>query len=274
MANDFQNTIFGLLTLHGKEKVMAPVLWERLRVKIQHTQAYDTDSLGTFSGETERILAPIDCAKKKAELACSLTGYPIGLGSEGSFNPGPFGLLTFNEELVVCVNAEENWVVVGRSYQPSSVREQHCQNSEELAAFISQTPLSQGLILKAQEQLSKGLYGHAAIREQLYQWFGNSTQWPLTISFDLRAHHCPERRERIARATENLAERLLSGCPNCVRPGFWPDKVCIGLPCRLCGTPTNEIKQRIALCRHCEYQEVLEVKEEFADPFSCPQCNP
>ena len=274
MANHFQDTTFGLLTLHGKEEVMSPVLWERLRVKIQHTQGYDTDSLGTFSGEIERMLTPIDCAKKKAELACSLTGNPIGLGSEGSFSPGPFGLLTFNEELVACVNVEEKWSVVGRSYQPCSVREQECRNADELAAFISQTPLNQGLILKVQGNLSKGLYGDSAIREQLDQWFGNATQWPLTICYDLRAHHCPERRERIAEATENLVERLLSGCPNCERPGFWPDEVRFGLPCQWCRTPTNEVKERIILCRNCQYQQVLEVEKEFADPFNCPRCNP
>jgi len=274
MVNRFQDTKFALLTLHGKEQAIAPVLWEKLTVKIVHTDAYDTDSLGTFSGEIERRLSPIDCAKKKAELACSLTGMPIGLGSEGSFSPGYFGLMTFNEELLACVNTEEQWVVAGRSYQPCAVREQHCQNANELAAFISKTPLNQGLILKAQGHIGKGLVGESAIHEQLYQWFGNTLPWPMTISYDLRAHHCPERRERIAQAAENLAERLLSACPNCDRPGFWPDAVRLGLPCKWCSSPTNAIIERVALCPYCQYQEVFSVADAFAEPSDCPRCNP
>lgn len=274
MLNHFQDKTFALLTLHGKEKIIEPIFLEQLQVKIQLTQAFDTDSLGTFSGETERLLSPVDCAKKKAELASSLTGYPIGLGSEGSFHAGPFGLVTFNEELVACVDSENQWTVIGRSYQPCPVREQECRNADELEKFINQTPLNQGLILKVHDYISKGLYEGTAIYQQLQQWFGDATKWPVTISYDLRAHHCPERRERIAKATQNLVERLLSACPNCKRPGFWPDEVRIGLACSSCGTPTNTVKQRIALCQYCTHQQLIENEEKFADPSSCPSCNP
>lgn len=274
MAGPFQDATFALLTLHGKQHVIAPVLWEHLKARILHTDAYDTDTLGTFSGEIERVSAPLDCAKKKAELACSLTGCAIGLGSEGSFSPGPFGLVTFNEELLACVNVAEHWTVVGRSYQPCTVREQQCQNGDELATFLGATPSGQGLILKAQGRLSKGLLGESEVAEQLRRWFGTTVQWPLTVSDDLRAHHCPERRERIARAAENLAERLLSACPNCRCPGFWPDEVRFGLPCRWCGTPTNAIMQRIVNCQSCQYQQLFDIEEEYAEPDNCPNCNP
>jgi len=274
MPGPFQDATFALLTRHGKQHIIAPVLWGQLKARILHTDAYDTDALGTFSGETERTLAPVDCAKKKAEWACSLTGCAIGLGSEGSFNPGPFGLMTFNEELLACVNVEQNWTVVGRSYQPCTVREQHCRNAEELTAFINATPSGQGLILKAQGLTSKGLVGEPEVSEQLRRWFGTTVTWPLTVSYDLRAHHCPERRARIAKAAENLAERLLSACPGCGRPGFWPDEVTLGLPCRWCGTPTNAIMHRIAECPRCRYQQVFAVGEEYADPANCPACNP
>ncbi len=273
-ASPFQDATFALLTLHGKQHVIAPVLWRCLKARVLHTDAYDTDALGAFSGEIERALTAPDCAKKKAELACALTGHPIGLGSEGSFSPGPFGLTTFNEELVACVNIAAHWAVIGRSYQACSVRERQCQNAEELAAFITATPPDQGLIIKTQGRVSKGLYGDPAIHEQLHKWFGNTIQWPLLVTYDLRAHHCPERRARIAKATENLAERLLSACPSCGRPGFWPDEVLFGLPCGWCGTPTNAIMQRRALCQSCRYQQVFEVDEAYADPSHCPRCNP
>jgi len=274
MASPFQDAAFALLTLHGKQHVIAPVLWQQLKARILHTDAYDTDALGTFSGEIERALAPAECAEKKAELACSLTGCALGLGSEGSFSPGPFGLTTFNEELLACVNVERQWTVVGRSYQACTVREQQCRNAEELAAFINATPPGQGLILKAQGLIGKGLVGAPAVTEQLQRWFKTLTPWPLTVSYDLRAHHCPERRTRIAKAAENLAERLLSACPGCGRPGFWPDEVEIGLPCQWCKTPTNAIMRRLATCPQCHYQQAFAVAEDYADPANCPVCNP
>lgn len=82
MAHIYERAEVALLTRHGKEKILAPSLAAGLEVRLLHTDGYDTDRLGTFSGEVPRTLSALACAQKKAELACELTGADIGLGSE------------------------------------------------------------------------------------------------------------------------------------------------------------------------------------------------
>ena len=43
-------------------------------------------------------------------------GGALGLGSEGSFGPGPLGLYAWNLELVVLVDGDAQEIVAGRDY--------------------------------------------------------------------------------------------------------------------------------------------------------------
>ncbi len=280
MQTRFANSQFALLTRHGKEKIFAPLLETQLGASLLLTENFDTDLLGTFSGEVERELSPLDCALKKAQLACELTGLNLGLGSEGSFSPSHYGFGTANHELIACINRQAGWSVVGHYYGFSRVRSQTLNSMAELYRFVEQTPAGQGLLLRSPAGVAKGLYGLDAIESHLKDWFGNyallgsAFAQELVISDDLRAHHCPERREHIRRAMENLIERLQLACPQCDTPGFWPDHAHPGLPCRACGSPTHSIKARTARCGHCQFEQTYPVAEPEADPSLCPHCNP
>jgi hypothetical protein len=46
---------------------------------------FDTDLLGTFTGEIERKLDPIATARQKCLLAMKLSNCDLGVASEGSF---------------------------------------------------------------------------------------------------------------------------------------------------------------------------------------------
>ena len=46
------------LTQHGKESLVAPILEPFLGCKISQIEGYDTDQLGTFSGEVKRARQP------------------------------------------------------------------------------------------------------------------------------------------------------------------------------------------------------------------------
>ena len=72
-----------LLTKHHKLALIAPAL-ATAGIQVRSTDAFDTDTLGSFSGETPRLQTPLECARTKARLAAELTGLPIGIGSEGS----------------------------------------------------------------------------------------------------------------------------------------------------------------------------------------------
>lgn len=280
MTNAFSKRQFALLTRHGKENILAPLLRSQLGATLRLTQEFDTDQLGTFSGELERRLSPSDCARKKAQLACELTGLDLGLGSEGSFGPSHYGFGTGNHELVACVDLQQGWSVIGHHYNLSGVRSATIRSAPELRQFVAQTPPNQGLLLRSSAGIAKGLQGIDTIEAFLKEWFGNDVllgsafPQPVTISDDLRAHQCPERRENIHKAMENLIARLLSPCPECNTPGFWPDHADSGLPCRSCGCPTHSIKARRACCQNCKAERTYPVSETEADPSLCPLCNP
>jgi len=270
----FNEKVFSLLTKHGKEKVIAPLLEQKLGVGLKHTDAFDTDKLGTFTGEVERSMTPQQTAIEKAKLASRLTGNRVGLGSEGSFFINPAGIGTMNEEMLALVVSDEDIVVVGRYLSPVDIRQAECHTVSELLTFVKQTPVNQGLVLKSNDRIAKGLHGEAAIYATLEGWFGTDRFEDVIVSYDLRAHESPVRQQHIARATENLIEKLQSPCPECDCPGFWQERTVSGLPCELCTAPTHVASARVAECTRCHYQQTFPVAATAADPRFCNFCNP
>ena len=84
----YQNQTIILTTKHRKAEAIAPPLQKELGVTLLEL-ALDTDALGTFSGEIERVGTTIDCAKRKCEWGLREHGGQLGLASEGSFGPHP-----------------------------------------------------------------------------------------------------------------------------------------------------------------------------------------
>lgn len=64
----FSKRSASLLTKHGKEKVIGEVLSAKVDCFVEHTDAYDTDLLGTFTQETPRYGSQLDAARKKAGI--------------------------------------------------------------------------------------------------------------------------------------------------------------------------------------------------------------
>ena len=274
-----------LLTRHGKELVIAPELEAGGVLTLAHTDAFDTDTLGTFSGEVERRLSPLDCARYKARLACELTGASIGLGSEGSFGGGPMaGLIGWDHELLVLVDTVSGLEVVATAQGPFDVHEWEADDAAALRAGLEERDPQQGWLLQADDFVAKGLYTADAILAAAGKLFGRGAEsalaagapfpWPLPIKPDLRAMHCPPRRARIREAAANLRQRLLSFCPGCSAPNFWPDHSDYGLPCGACGFATRCLRQKRAVCFHCKEEQCYPVPESHADPGRCDFCNP
>ena len=91
-----------LLTQHGKERVIAPVLEAALGCRVERVARYDTDLLGTFTRDIPRAGTQLDAARRKARLGMELAGLPLGLASEGSFGPDPFtGMFPWNVEFLI-----------------------------------------------------------------------------------------------------------------------------------------------------------------------------
>ena len=257
------------LTQHGK----VPLLTEALAAlgwQIQAVSGFDTDLLGSFAGERPRFMTAAECALRKAALAAELSGSAIGIGSEGSFNAGPYGLGTLNQELLCCVNIDEGWAVTAVAQQLCSARSWQLTEAAMLQTILPTIPDGQLLLLKQGARLEKALTPAQALL-CCEQWLARGA---VTLEYDLRAHCSPERQQVIRLAADNLRQRLQQLCPRCHKPGFWPELPLAGLPCADCGQPTSQPRGLRACCRHCDYQQAFLQSSGFADPANCPQCNP
>jgi ribosomal protein S27AE len=62
----------------------------------------------------------------------------------------------------------------------------------------------------------------------------------------MRAHANPTRMKNIKKATEDLISKLHKFCPNCGAPGFIVSERVKGLPCELCGLPSDIVLKALA----------------------------
>jgi predicted nucleic-acid-binding Zn-ribbon protein len=267
-----------LLTKHHKVTMIAPPLLAQ-GVSVTATDAFDTDSLGTFAGEVLRQHTPLDCARTKATLAISLTGLTIGIGSEGSFGGGPMpGLLNWDEELLLWLDSRTGQEIVAVAAGPIPLSALSSRDPAAFAAHISRQDPAQGWILRYQGGLVKGLIGYNALQQawqeaKLLQSDGQLAE-EVQLEPDFRAHLCPVRQQYIQQAAQQLAERLAAHCPRCQTPDFWRKQVERGLPCEACHAPTTQVKYYIKSCSACGHTEQEAAATAYASAAHCASCNP
>lgn len=98
----FEGRKIVIATMHQKELVIGPALNQAMGMPYCLPVQLNTDQLGTFSGEIERILSPLDAARKKCQMALELSDAEFAVASEGSFGPHPtFFFLPADEEYLV-----------------------------------------------------------------------------------------------------------------------------------------------------------------------------
>ena len=271
---------FALLTKHGKADAIAPVLRREFAASLEVVTSFDTDALGTFTREVPRLGTQVQTARRKAEIAVEISGLPLGLGSEGSFAPGPFGLGSWNTELVVLVDTVRQIDVVGRARAGGHHRFAKLGSLDELSEFADRA-MFPGHALVVRPDGADDPRCVKGVREwgQLTTAFTSSLEMSETgvvwVESDLRAHMNPTRMQTIAAAAEDLVTRLRQRCPACESPGFGIAGMIAGLPCALCGTPTHQpVAQRYecVACPH-QYEQALPVNAP-ADPQWCDVCNP
>jgi len=281
-SSAYRDRPVALLTRHDKAAAIAPALAE-LGLEVLSTDAFDTDSLGTFSGEVPRRLSPLDCARQKAKLACELTGLEIGLGSEGSFGGGPLpGLMNWDEELLVLTDISLGLEITAVASGPVQLAQFEPKSLADVEQRLAGYADDQGWILKLPDQVIKGLRGPSQVTRQLQalQSIGSDgdlsaeLQGRVTVEPDLRAMHCPQRRDYIRQAAVQLVERLSAPCPKCDAPDFWRRDVERGLPCAWCAEPTELPRAYICRCLHCGHETRQAAGQQHADPGNCSLCNP
>lgn len=259
-----------LITKHQKAKWIAPYL-EALGFEVYESNLFDTDNLGTFSGEVERTLSPKDAALTKAQKACELTGSDWGLGSEGSFGGGPApGLINWNDEVLCLYQASTGITIYAHAAGPIAVNELTLDGRVPFKQKLLRTP-GQHWILRTQQSIEKGLSAQQ-LQDRLEQVDCSSQK--VKIEPDLRAMNCPERQKMIAKAAEDLVKRLTEKCPTCQAYNFVVKEKQSGLPCALCTLPTAQAKSWTRICDECGNRHDEIVQEKSADPTHCQFCNP
>lgn len=270
-----------IATKHHKEKAIAPILEKLLGVNCFVPIALDTDVLGTFSGEIERQLNPLATARKKCELAMNETGCDLAVASEGSFGTHPsICFARADDELLVFIDRKNNLEIVAREISmETNFDGAAIENTHELLEFARKAGFpSHGLILRPSKESNQNMVKGITDNEWLIIAFKKLKQihGKVYVETDMRALYNPMRMKVIEKAVQKLAQNIRSVCPDCGTPGFGIVDAKKGLPCSLCGYPTNSTLSYLYICQSCQFKkETLNPHGKTEeDPTFCDVCNP
>lgn len=280
-ANDYRNQRVALLTQHGKECVISPVLKSLLGCSVEKVEGFNTDLLGTFTRDIARGGSQLEAARKKARIGMELSGLSIGIASEGAFGPDPltFFLLPTNRELLIWIDDQLDIEIVATVDGLTNLSHLLVESWEEAENFARSAGFPEHhLVVRPMNEnhpeLRKGLADWASLQDAVTWALALAPNRHAFIETDMRAFANPTRLENIRLAAVDLGRRLASLCPACSTPGFALAGQVRGLPCEACGTPTKEVKADIHRCVRCEHQVLVERELEYASPRYCDYCNP
>lgn len=270
-----------IVTKHGKENVIAPILESYLSVSCDVTDRIDTDTLGTFSGEIEREDDAATSVRKKCHLAYEAYQADLIIASEGSFFPHPIiPFLTINEELLFLKDYKNDFEIMVRSVSTeTNYSEKYISSILELNSFLPSLKFpTHALILSDRKHQPSIIFKAITNSEILHNNFNRilSEFGSVFIQADMRACFNPSRMKVIEETAEKLAKRAMTVCPLCGVPGFGDVKFMGGLPCAECSMPTRSVLSKVLGCNKCHYEEMLMYPEDkkYEDPMYCDYCNP
>ncbi len=273
-----------MATMHGKERVIAPLATRFLGLQVGTVEGLDTDAFGTFSRDITRTGSAIDAARAKIAAAFALApDVPVALASEGSFGPHPqVPFCALDREIVVLIDRETGLELAGH-HATMDTNYAHAVARDVAAghAFAGQAGFpAHGLIVMGARggqpapelALFKAIADHAALEVAIAAAIAASGA--AFIETDMRAHRNPRRMRAIRRAMIDLVRRARSRCPDCARAGFAVTERRPGLPCAWCAAPTRLTRAEVLTCAGCGYRSDRPAPAQTADPMHCEECNP
>ncbi len=277
----FQGRTLVVASQHAKESVIAPRLSKAFNLKVTTAPNLDTDALGTFSGEIDRLLSPIDAARAKCQKAIDLTGCDLAIASEASFGPHPiYPFVAAHEELLLMQDRKNDWEFVVKTLETTTNYNTWTIHSlEELAEILEPAKFpSHALIVKKSasdaSHCVKGIQSNTLLEETVEEFLQRYSI--CQVETDMRAMHNPSRMDVIARLTDQLIDQINTSCPQCDAPGFRISDIIRGLPCAICDHETRGIRAEIYTCSRCLFEEPRKKvgSPEKEDPMYCDYCNP
>jgi hypothetical protein len=270
-----------IATKHEKEKIIAPLLEDSLGAVCFVDPDFDTDMLGTFSGEVERELDPIATARKKCLLAMELSNCDLGIASEGSFGPHPsLFFVSADDEFLIFIDKKNDLEIVVREVSTeTNFNGSEIKNEKELLDFANLVKFpSHALILRKSKtdttNIFKGITNLEDLKKSFHLMFNEFKS--VYAETDMRAMHNPSRMIVIKNATKKLLDKINACCPQCNIPGFGITNAKKGLACNLCNSPTNSTLSFIYSCKKCHFkrEEMYPNKKITENPMYCDYCNP
>jgi len=275
--NSWKNRPWILVTKHGKEQAIFPILNQNGIINT-HVEYADTDVLGTFTGEIPRLKSVEDTLFEKCTLGSSNIINPLWISTEGSFGPHPiFPWVSQHQESFLLLDRTSNskfffnYTSTKTNFLVASL-----QTEQQLVEFCHRIKFpSHGLILKktvnAEVEIVKDIFDWKTLIS-VYKTLGDN----VTVESDMRAMNNPTRMSNIQIGFSNFVNHLQSECPKCHYPGFSQKKVERGLPCEWCNSPTSSILYSFHVCERCQHEVIHQnphgkTKE---DPMYCSNCNP
>ena len=270
-----------IATKHKKETVIAPIFQKEFGVHCFTSDIFDTDTLGTFSGEITRKDDAMTTLRNKCILASKTTNCDLIVASEGSF--GPHTTIFFanaDEELIMLKDFKNDFEIIVREISlETNFNGQSIANLEELLEFATKVYFpSHALILKSSEKNGSKIFKDITSKKQLIDCFKKLKNdfEILYVETDMRALHNPTRMKVIEKATRTLINKIKSLCPNCSQPGFDIVSSRPGLPCEYCSLPTRSTLSHVYQCKKCQFQEekMFPRSIQLEDATYCDNCNP
>jgi hypothetical protein len=270
-----------IVTKHKKETVMAPLLEKELGVHCFTSEVFDTDSLGTFSGEIERKDDALTTIRNKCIEANKLTNCDLVIASEGSFGAHPsIFFAQADDELVMLKDFKNDLEIVARELSlETNFNGKIIESQYDLMEFAKKVQfLSHAIILKSSEKnfkkSFKGITDEVTLLSNYHEL--KSEFGTVYAETDMRAMYNPMRMNVIEKAMQNLLHKIKNQCPSCQTPGFDILKANAGLPCENCNLPTRSTLSFTYFCKKCNYQEeaLFPKGKKMEDPTYCDNCNP
>lgn len=270
-----------LTTKHDKLKLIKPAFDQFIGCDLFEANL-DTDQLGTFTGEIERIAPPRETAIAKAKLGMNATGTPIGIASEGSIGPDPLiPFVNSNIEHLVLVD-DENQIVISEVFRSFDITAATTTASvgQELSDFLIKADFpAHRLIVRSNSNKKGACTKGISSLDDLIQAIENISKFSadglVVVESDLRAMYSPSRQKNIQEVANLLAKRVSQLCPQCQMPGW--DRVGYekGVECAECKeeNPTASRQEKLG-CTKCDYTQLGEVVSLSLDPAQCQFCNP
>ncbi len=270
-----------IATKHHKEKIIAPLFEKAFGLECFTPENFDTDLLGTFTGEIERKDDPIITLRNKCLQAMELSNCDLGIASEGSFGSHPnIPFVNADDEFLIFIDKKNDLEIIERELSiTTNFNGIEVRTEQELIEFANRIkfPSHAIIIQKASGDISeiiKGITNWDLLKDS-FQTFKMQygTAYVMT---DMRALYNPTRMEVIKIAAEKLVKKIKSFCPNCQTPGFGITEAKRGLPCEQCGLPTRSTLSYIYVCKKCSFskEDKFPNQRQFEEPTFCDFCNP